>query len=74
MTDSHKTAAHCEREVTPEAISEFQRLFLDWRDSWPTCDQLQAGGTGDLEDLTKRVTHWAATLLRDSRLRLTNRD
>lgn len=30
--------------LTPQAFLEFEELFADWRSSYPTADQLEAGG------------------------------
>lgn len=51
-------------EITPQMMEEFRSLFQDWRDSYPTWDCLETGGTGDLERLASLVLRWAQTEIR----------
>jgi hypothetical protein len=53
-----------ETEITPQAIEEFRSLFSEWRDSYPTFEQLEVGGLGDLESLLRLILPWARTLMR----------
>ena len=54
----------CERlkgsgEVSPQMIEEFRRLFEDWLQDEQNQECLEGGGTGNLEQLARRVMHWA---------------
>ena len=58
-TDSaDRLVTQTESELTPQAMEEFRRLFLEWRDSYPTTDQLEAGGLGDLKSLALAAYRW----------------
>ena len=49
--------------ITSQEMEEFRDLFRDWQMSFPTCDQLEAGGPGDLESLICRILPWARKVL-----------
>ena len=46
-------------EVTPEMIEAFEDLFDDWRLTGRNAFILEAGGSGDLVDLARRILVWA---------------
>jgi hypothetical protein len=48
-----------EIEITAQEMREFQCLFRDWQTSFPTCDQLEIGGDGDLVSLVGLILPWA---------------
>lgn len=59
-TDSAvRPVTQAEGDLTPQAMQEFRRLFQEWRDSYPTADQLEAGGLGDLGALAPVLFRWA---------------
>ena len=60
--------SHCECVVTPAEMEEFERLFDRWQASFPTCDQLRVGATGDLVSLSRAVLLWAGKVLETPQL------
>jgi hypothetical protein len=65
-SDKPDRQAGAEAEITPAEMEEFWSLFRDWQMSFPTYEQLLAGGTGDLEPLAKRCLRWARRDQRES--------
>ena len=49
-------------EITPHLLEEFEDLFLEWKTSFPTADQLEAGGCGEVRLLAEKVLIWASDL------------
>ena len=47
--------------LSPYAMREFERFFLDWLDQ--NQEALEAGGKGNLEYLAMRCARWAAAYL-----------
>ncbi len=56
--------------ITPAQMDEFWNLFRDWQQTWPTCDQLAAGGAGDLDQLAQTILPWAEAVLHGTELLL----
>lgn len=59
MPELNQPGQACDSAITPQAMAEFRRLFWEWRDSYPTCEALEQGGSGDLEALALRILAWA---------------
>jgi hypothetical protein len=49
--------------ITSEALEAFQELFMDWKESYPTCDQIEEGGSGNTDLLAFQALQWARGLL-----------
>ena len=45
--------------ITPKALEAFEEIFVDWKETYPNSDHLEAGGTGDLYTLAQAVLVWS---------------
>ncbi len=48
-----------EIEVSPSRLQAFEEVFLGWYRTYPNWEHLEAGSTGNLEDLARRCLRWA---------------
>lgn len=59
-TDSADRPVH---EITPEALQEFEKLWIQWSLDGSNLDLMEAGGLPEMCGLARRVLPWAERVL-----------